>query len=198
LGAGLRNCSIYDGWQDQIEVRLRHGFAAHNAERLFVQGSFFEQYPACRSASSTNWPTTKVSKSISALPPQVSTMLIWSVFSGVTRPLLSHRLVVGKHPQDTLVRPLLHTSRFDRHGTVRAPFEPSTQLLDATRRAVPSVAHCRLIGDASAFAATEKPDAVVRPSSIQNARWAVACGAREHEVSPAKMCFAPIADNVLL
>jgi hypothetical protein len=92
----------------------------------------------------------------------------------------------------------MHTSRFDRHGTARAPFEPSTQLLDTTRRAVPSVAHCRLIGDASAFAATEKPDAVVRPPSIQNARWAVAFGAREHEVSPAKMCFPPIADNVLL
>src|SRR4029453_18762464 len=52
------------------------------------------------------------SKSISALPPQMGTMLIRSIFSSVTRPLLSHGLVVGKHPQDTLVCPLMHTSRF--------------------------------------------------------------------------------------
>ncbi|MFZ1198114.1 MAG: hypothetical protein WAN49_22120 [Pseudolabrys sp.] len=76
-------------------------------------------------ASSTNWPTTKASKSISALPPQMGTMLIGPVFSSVTRPQLSHGLVVGKHPQDTLVRPLMHTSRFNRHRTMRAPFEPS-------------------------------------------------------------------------
>jgi hypothetical protein len=149
-------------------------------------------------ASSTNRPTTKVSESISALPPQMSTMLFWSVFSGVIRPSLSHRLVIGKHPQDALVRPLMHPAGFDRDGAARAPFEPSAQLLDTTRRAVPMVAHCGLIGDACAFAATEKPDAVARPPSIQHARWSVAFGAREHEVSPTKMCFPPIADNVLL
>jgi hypothetical protein len=60
------------------------------------------------------------------------------------------------------------------------------------------VAHCGLIGDASAFSATEKEDAVVRVPTIQNAHWAVAFGAREHEVSAAKMCIPPIADNVLL
>src|SRR6476620_816850 len=119
----------------------------------------------------------------------MGTMLIWSVFSSVTRPLLSHRLVVGKHRQNMLVRLLTHTARFDRHGSVRAPFEPSAQLLDTTRRAVPSVAHCGLIGDHSAFAAREKQDALARPS-IQNARWVVAFGARKHEVSPAKICFS--------
>jgi hypothetical protein len=163
--------------------------AAHFKEHL---------QPLLQAPKSTNWPTTKVSESISALPPQMSTMLLWSVFSGVTRSLLSHRLVIDKQPRDTLVRSLMHASRFDRHNTARAPFEPSAQLLDTTRRAVPTVAHCGLIGNASAFAATEKPDAVVRPPSIQNARWAVAFGACEHEVSPAKMCFPPIADNVLL
>jgi hypothetical protein len=92
----------------------------------------------------------------------------------------------------------VHASRLNRYGATRAPFEPSAQLLDTTRRAVPSVAHCRLIDNASAFTATEKPDAAVRPPSVQNARWAVALGAAEHEVSPAKMCFPPIAHNVLL
>src|SRR5512139_2625661 len=102
-------------------------------------------------------PTTKPSKSISALPPQMGTMLIRAVFSPVACSLLSHGLVIGKHPQETLVRPLMHTSRFDRHHTVRAPFEPIAQLLYTARRAVPPVSHCGLIGDASAFAATEKP-----------------------------------------
>ena len=127
----------------------------------------------------------------------MGTMLMWSVFLSVTRPLLSYRFVVGKHPQDTLVGPLIHTSRFDRHRTVRAPFEPSAQLLYTTRRAVPPVAHRRLIGDASAFAATEKPNAVVRVPGIQDARCSVAFAAHEHEVTPAEMCFLPIADDGL-
>jgi hypothetical protein len=49
-------------------------------------------------ASSTNRSTTKASKSISALPPQLGTMLIWPVISSVTRPLLSHDLVIRQHP----------------------------------------------------------------------------------------------------
>jgi hypothetical protein len=60
------------------------------------------------------------------------------------------------------------------------------------------VAHSGLIGDASAFAATEKPNAVVRVPGIQNARFAVAFVASEHEVTPAKMCFPPMAANNLL
>ena len=148
-------------------------------------------------ASSTNRPTAKASKSISALPPQMGTMLTWPVFLSVTRPLLSYRLVVGKHPQDTLVSPLIHTSRFDRRRTVRAPFEPSAQLLDTTRRAVPPVTHRRLIGDASAFAATEKPNAVVRVPGIQDARCSIAFVAHKHKVTPAEMCFLPIADDGL-
>ncbi|MGB7713425.1 MAG: hypothetical protein WBL81_00390, partial [Pseudolabrys sp.] len=59
----------------------------------------------------------------SALPPQMGTMLSWFVLSSITRPLLSHGFVIGKHPQNTLVCPLMHTSRFDRHRTMRAPFE---------------------------------------------------------------------------
>jgi hypothetical protein len=35
---------------------------------------------------------------ISALPPQLGTMLIWPVISSVTRPLLLHDLVIRQHP----------------------------------------------------------------------------------------------------
>jgi len=35
---------------------------------------------------STNWPTTEASESVSALPPQMDTMLAWSVLSSITRP----------------------------------------------------------------------------------------------------------------
>jgi hypothetical protein len=58
------------------------------------------------------------------------------------------------------------------------------------------VAHRGLIGDASALAATEKPDPVA-PPSIEDARWAVAFGAREHEVTPTEMRFSPVADDGL-
>jgi hypothetical protein len=106
-------------------------------------------------------PPAKTRKSVSALSPQVGIVLIWSGFSSVACTLISYGLVVGKRPQDALVRPLMHTSRFDRHGAVCAPLEASAQLLDTTRRAVPPMAHGGLIGDANAFAATEKPSAGV-------------------------------------
>jgi len=48
-------------------------------------------------------------------------------------PLLSHGLVVRQHPQNTLVRSLVHASRLDRRSAARSPFEPSAQLLDTTR-----------------------------------------------------------------
>ena len=97
----------------------------------------------------------------------MGTMLIWSVFSSVTRPLLSHGLVVRQHPPETLVRSLVHTTRLDRNCAARCPFEPSAQLLDTTRRAVPAMTHSGLIGNASAFATSKKPDPVVRvPSTI--------------------------------
>ena len=67
-------------------------------------------------ACPTNRPTAKASKSISALPPQMGTMLIGSVFSSVARTLPSRGLVVVKHPQDTLVCPLVHSSRLNWHG----------------------------------------------------------------------------------
>jgi hypothetical protein len=105
--------------------------------------------------------------------------------------------VVGKHLQNMPVSPLVHTSRLDRHRTVRTPFEPSAQLFDTTRRAIPPVAHGRLIGDARAFAAPEKPDAVMVIPSIEDPRRAVAFAAREHEVSPAIVNFPPVAENVL-
>jgi hypothetical protein len=149
-------------------------------------------------ARSTNRPAAQDSESISALPPKKCTMLLWPIFSDVTYPLPPHDLVVRQHPQNKLVRFFVHAPRLDRHSAARSPFEPSAQLLDATRRAVPSVTHCGLIGDASAFAATEKEDAIVCIPTIQNAHWAVAFGAREHEVSAAKMCFPPIAANDLL
>src|SRR5262249_27318081 len=84
-------------------------------------------------ASSTNRPTAQDGKSISALPPRMGTILVWSVFSSVTRPLLSHGLVVRQHPQNTLVRSLVHASRLDRRSAALSPFEPSAQLLDTTR-----------------------------------------------------------------
>jgi hypothetical protein len=148
-------------------------------------------------ARSSNRPTTQESESISALPPQMGMMLIWSVFSSITRPLLSHRLVVGQQSQDPLVRSLLHASRLNWHDTARSPLEPCAQFLHATGRAVPPVAHSGLIGDASTFAAPEKPDAVVVIPGIEDPRRAVALWAREHEVSPAIASFPPVAENVL-
>jgi len=142
-------------------------------------------------------PSAKARKPVSALPPQMGIVLIWPVFSSVTRALLSHSLVVGKHPQNALVSLLVHASRFDRRDTTRSPLESNAQFLDTTRRAVPPVAHSGLIGDASAFAATEKPDAVIGIPSIEDARRAVAFAAQEHEVSTAKMRFPPIAANDL-
>jgi hypothetical protein len=82
-------------------------------------------------------------------------VLIWSGFSSVACTLISYGLVVGKHPQNALVRPLMHTSRFDRHGAVCAPLEPSAQLLDTTRRAVPPMAHCRLVYNAALHSADQ-------------------------------------------
>jgi hypothetical protein len=52
-------------------------------------------------ASSTDRPTAQDSESISALPPKMGTILVWSVFSSVTRPLLSYDLVVRQHSQNT-------------------------------------------------------------------------------------------------
>src|SRR4051812_18829316 len=98
-------------------------------------------------------PSAKSCKPVSALPPQVSTVLIRPVFSSVARPLLSHGLVVGQHPQNTLIRPLVHGSRLDRHGAAPSPLERSAQFFYTTRRAIPAMAHRGLVGDPSAFAA---------------------------------------------
>jgi hypothetical protein len=59
------------------------------------------------------------------------------------------------------------------------------------------MAHSGLIGDASTFAAPEKPDAVVVIPGIEDPRRAVAFAAREHEVSFAIVSFSPVAENVL-
>lgn len=126
-------------------------------------------------------------------------VLIWPPFSSVARTLLSHGFVVGKHPQNTLVRFLVHGLRLDRDVTARSPFEPSPQFLDTTRRAVPSVAHGGLIGDASAIAAGEKPNVVmfIGIPSIEDARRAVAFAAQEHKVLPTIMGFPPVAADDL-
>jgi len=152
-----------------------------------------------RRTNSANRPSAKARKSVSALSPQMSTVLMWQGFSSVTRALLSHSLVVGKHPQNALVSLLVHASRFDRHGITRSPLKPSAQFLDKAGRAVPPVAHGGLIGDAGACAAAEKPDAVVLTGipCIEDARRAVAFAAQEHQVSPAKMPFPPVAANDL-
>ena len=75
---------------------------------------------------------------------------------------------------------------------------PSAQLLDTTRRTVPPMAHGGLIGDANAFAAAEKPSAGVPILRIQDAPFAMAFIAHEQEVTPAEMCFSPMAANNLL
>jgi hypothetical protein len=120
-------------------------------------------------------PTTEHCKPISTLPPQMSAVLIWPVFSSVARALLSNSLVVGERAQDSLVRLLVHASWLNWHGIVSAPSEPSAEPFDSTRRAIPTVAHGGLISNPSAFAAGEKPDAVmvILISSIENTRRVV-------------------------
>ena len=59
------------------------------------------------------------------------------------------------------------------------------------------MAHCGLIGDASAFAATEKPDVVIGNASIEDARRVMAFAAQEHEISPAIIGIPPIAADGL-
>jgi hypothetical protein len=98
---------------------------------------------------------------------QMRPMLIWPIFSSVARPLLSDGLVVGKHPQKTLVRPLVHGSGLHRQGA--APSHWSLARNFSTRRAERSHGW-PMIGNASAFAATEKPDAVIGIASIEDAR----------------------------
>jgi hypothetical protein len=61
------------------------------------------------------------------------------------------------------------------------------------------MAHGGLIGDASAFSATENPSTVLLTGvgRIEDARRAVAFAAQERQVSPAKMRFPPVADDDL-
>jgi hypothetical protein len=127
----------------------------------------------------------------------MGSVLVWPVLSSIARALLAQGLVVGKLRQNTLIRLLVHTSRFDGHSAARSPFEAKAQFLDTTRRAVPSMAHGGLISSAGAFAAAEKRDAVIDIRSIENSRRAVALAAKKDEVSPAIMGFPPIASNDL-
>ena len=126
-------------------------------------------------------------------------MLIWPGFSSVTCTLLSYGLVMGQHAQNALISLLVHSSRFDRHGITGSPLKPSAQFLHTTGRAVPAMAHGGLIGDASTFAAAEKPCTVLLTSipRIEDARRAVAFAAQEDQVSTAKMRFPPVTDNDL-
>jgi aquaporin Z len=66
----------------------------------------------------------------------MSAVLIWPVFASVARALFSNSLVVGKHAQDSLVRPLVHTSRLDRHGIVSAPIPgwPNSRIASSRRK----------------------------------------------------------------
>jgi len=43
-------------------------------------------------------PSTKIHKPVSTLPPQTSAVLICPVFANVARTLISHCLMIGKHP----------------------------------------------------------------------------------------------------
>ena len=98
-------------------------------------------------------------------------VLLWPVFASVACALFSNSPAVGKHAQDLLERPLVHASWLNRHGTVSAPLEPGAQFFDATRRAIPTMTHGELIGDASATAANEEPDMVISASepSVEDA-----------------------------
>jgi hypothetical protein len=122
--------------------------------------------------NSANRPSTKARKPISALAPEMGSMLIWPGFSSVTCPLLSYSLVIGKHPQNALISLLVHSSRFDRHG-ITGPLKPGAQFLHTTGRAVPPMAHGGLIGDASTFAAAEEPESLSSPPA-PGALWQVA------------------------
>jgi hypothetical protein len=154
---------------------------------------------ASADVKSANRPSTVTAKPVSALPPQMTAVLIWTVFASVARALFSNSLVVGERAQDSLERPLVHASRLNRHGTVSAPLESGAQFFDTTRRTIPPVAHGGLISNPRAFAAREKPDAVmvILMSSIEDARGAVTFAAQEHEVASAVMCPSPVAADFL-
>src|SRR5262249_42512861 len=66
---------------------------------------------------------------------------VLALFSNVAHTLSTNSLVVGDRAQDLSERPLVHASRLNRHGTVGAPLESGAQFFDATRRAIPPVAH---------------------------------------------------------
>jgi hypothetical protein len=101
-------------------------------------------------------------------------VLVRPVLSSVTPALFSYSLMVRQQVQNTLVGFLVHPFGPDRHSAAFSPFKSRAQLLYSTRRAVPAVAHGGLIGDASAFAASEKPDVVmvIGIPSIEDARRA--------------------------
>jgi hypothetical protein len=147
---------------DDIQIPPSLSNITHLKTRLGKHG--------CKLTNSANRPSTKARKPVSALPPEMRIVFIWPRFASVACTLLSHRLVVGKHPQNTLVGSVVHGSGLHRQGAAPSPLEPRSQFFYTTRRAVPSVAHGGLIGDASAFAATEKPDAVIGIASIEDAR----------------------------
>src|SRR6478736_6436821 len=107
----------------------------------------------------------------------MSAVLIWPVFPNVARALFSNSLVMGERAEDSLVRPLVHTSRLDRHGTVSAPLESDAQFFDRTRRELPTMPHGGLVGYANANAAVEEPDTVRKVPSIKDARGASTCDA---------------------
>jgi hypothetical protein len=57
------------------------------------------------------------------LPPKMPIAFIRRCFASVARALLSHGLVVGKRPQNTLVRFLVHPFGPDRHSAAFSPFK---------------------------------------------------------------------------
>jgi hypothetical protein len=87
------------------------------------------RYPAVgslllpRQGCSADRPATKLPKPVSTLSPRMSAVLIWPISSNVARALFPNSLVIGEHAQDLLVRPLVHASWLDRHGTVSAPLK---------------------------------------------------------------------------
>src|SRR5262249_4138455 len=127
-------------------------------------------------------PSTQLRKPVSTLPPPMISVVVWPVFLCVARPPPSNKLVVGERVQDSLERPIVHASRLNRNGTVSAPLESGAQFFDTTRRAIPTVAHGGLISNPSAFAAREKPDAVILilMSSIENTHRVATFATQEH------------------
>ena len=74
-------------------------------------------------------------------------------------------------------------------------FSRVRKLFDTPRRAIPSVPHRGLVGDASALAAKKEPDLVISAikPGVEHPGGTVTFGSREDQISPAIISLAPLA-----